>query len=131
MKKSSLTWMLVATLAVSGLAACGDDDESSESETTEAVAPVTEADGGDTDTTEAGGGESSGNADVAAYCEEARALAAELKDVMSDPTSGDMAALSAQATELVNAAAQLSSASPDDVDEINACSAEITSSMGG
>lgn len=112
--------VLIGALLV-GVAACGDDDKdngSSESASTEAAG-------------DAGDASDSGNPDVVAYCQETEDLAVELKKVLADPTSGDAAALTAQATELANAAAQLVSANPDDVDEINACNAALSTALSG
>ena len=111
--------MMIAGLLFTGVA-CGGDDGDSGSDT-----ETTEASSGDN------GGESSGNAEVDEYCQQAEELAEELKKVMADPTSGDVAALTTQANDLVAAAAALVTASPDDVDRINECSAKITEGLGG
>jgi len=116
--------ILVGALLV-GVSACSDDDDSSsDTKTTEAA-----DDGGDTADTAAADGESSGNPDVVAYCEETADLAEALEEVLADPTKGDIAALTTQATELVAAAAQLTSANPDDVDEINACNQALNDAL--
>lgn len=120
MFKKTTTTLLAATLLTFGATACGGDDD------TDAKAS-TEADSGDSGDS----GSSSDNADVQAYCDQAAKVADELKKVMADPTSGDMAALSTEATELVAKAAQLSSANADDVDEINRCSALLSEAVGG
>ena len=114
--------ILVGALLV-GVSACSDDDEdSSDTASTEAAAD----DSGDEG---AADGESSGNPDVVAYCEETADLAEALEEVLADPTKGDIAALTTQATELVAAAAQLTSANPDDVDEINACNQALNDAL--
>lgn len=115
-KKTTLATLVAAGLLF-GATACGDDESSDTA--------AAESDAGDT------GASSSDNADVRAYCDQAEQVADELKQVMADPTSGDMAALSQEATELVSAAAQLVSANADDVDEINRCSALLTEAVGG
>ena len=90
MKRTMMSWMLVATVFATTAAACGSDDDKK--------TPTTEADSG-SDSTEAPSGDS-GNAEVDAFCQSAKDLAAEYKKFMADPTSGDATALSNQATEL-------------------------------
>jgi hypothetical protein len=126
MHKKTMTWMLALTLiAGGGLAACGSDsDGGSGSKTT------TAADSGDTDGT-TGGGSDSANPDVQQFCDDAKALATDLKAVMADPTKGDVAALTQKATELTTSAAQLVSANASDTDEINACAKLITDAVTG
>ena len=109
---------LLAGLLVLGVTACGDDDNGDD--------PVsTEADSGDNGGDS--GGADSANPDVQAYCDQVDDLAEQLEEVLADPSSGDAAALTVEAQELVTAAANLISANPDDVDEINACSARLQS----
>ncbi len=122
MHKKTMSWMLALTLfAGGGLAACGSDSEGGT--TTEATEETTAGDSGDSG--------DSANADVQAFCDDAEALAEELKAVMADPTSGDVAALTAQATELSTSAAALVSANASDADEINACAQKITDAVSG
>lgn len=118
--KKILSSMMVAGLVLAG-AACGGDDggDTAEPDTTEASSDA----GGDS-----GGG---GSSEVEEYCSEAEALGEELAKVMEDPMSGDVAALTAQANELVAAAAALSGSNADDVERINECSAKITAALGG
>jgi hypothetical protein len=120
MHKKTMTWMIALTLfAGGGLAACGSDsDGGSSSEATAA------ADSDDS-------GSDSANPDVQKFCDDAKALAEELKGVMADPTKGDVAALTQKATELTTSAAQLVSANASDADEINACSKVITDAVAG
>jgi hypothetical protein len=115
--KKILSSMMVAGLVLAGAACGGDDGETADTDTTEATSEA--------------GGESGGSSEVEEYCAEAEELGDELAKVMADPTSGDVAALTAQANELVAAAAALSSANADDVDRITECSEKITASLGG
>ena len=121
--KKALSWMLVATAFVSTAAACGDDDSSS--------AKTTVAAAGDTETTAAAGDSTSANPEVAAFCKSADELAEQFKKVMADPASGDVAALSATATELSTKAATLSSASPADAQVISDCLTKMSTAMTG
>jgi hypothetical protein len=124
--KKALSWMLVATVFVSTAAACSDDDSSSSS------AKTTAADAGDTsDTTAAAGDTGSSNPDVVAFCKSADELAQQFKDVMADPTKGDVTALTATATELSTKAATLSSASPADATAISECLQKMSTAMTG
>lgn len=117
--KKILSSMMVAGLVLAG-AACGGDDggDTAEPDTTEA-------------SSDAGGDSGGGSSEVEEYCSEAEALGEELAKVMEDPMSGDVAALTAQANELVAAAAALSGSNADDVERINECSAKITAALGG
>ncbi len=125
MKRTMMTWMLAGTLLATTAAACGSDDEKKDEKpaSTEAVSD----DGGDS-------GESGGNAEVEAYCQSAEDLAAELKKVMADPTSGDVAALTAQAQELATQAATLGAAVAGDAAaaaRVQECSTALSTSLTG
>lgn len=123
MHKKTMTWMIALTLfAGGGLAACGSDSDGGSS--TEATEAADSGDSGDS-------GSDSANPDVQKFCDDAKALAEELKGVMADPTKGDVAALTQKATELTTSAAQLVSANASDTDEINACSKLITDAVAG
>lgn len=113
-KKNVLRWILVATFAATTTAACGSDDASEPSEDTAA---------------ESDSGESSGNPDVAAYCEDAEELAAELEEVLADPANADTADVMARATDLSNSAQELISANAEDADEISECSQVLAEAM--
>jgi hypothetical protein len=119
--KKILSSMMVAGLVLAGAACGGDDGDAAETDTTEASTDA----GGDS------GGDAGGSSEVEEYCTEAEALGEELAKVMEDPMSGDVAALTAQANELVAAAAALSGSNADDVERINECSAKITAALGG
>jgi hypothetical protein len=116
--KKILSSIMVAGLVLAGAACGGDDGETADTDTTEA-------------SSDAGGDSGGGNSEVEEYCTQAEELGKELADVMADPTSGDVAALTAQANDLVAAAAALSSANADDVERITECSEKITASLGG
>ncbi len=120
--KKAMSWMLVATVFVSTAAACSDGSSTSK---TAAVAA------GDTADTTAGDAGTSANPDVAAFCKSADDLAEQFKKVMADPASGDVAALSATATELSTKAATLSSASPADATAVSACLQKMSTAMTG
>lgn len=111
MKRTMMSWMLVATVFATTAAACGSDDDTK------------------TPTTEAGDGAS---AEVAAFCQSAKDLGAEFKKVMADPTSGDAAALTSKATELGTKAASLTaSATAADSTKIQVCLQEMSTAMTG
>lgn len=123
MTKHLMRGVLLAGVLV-GVSACGGDDESKDSTSTK----TTEA---QTDATEAGGGDSGGNADVEAYCTSAEELADEFAKLMADPASGDVAAVTAAATELTQKAAALVSAHAEDAARINECTEKMTTAMSG
>ena len=112
MKRTMITWMMAGMLLAT-TAASGDETE--------------------TDATEAAGDESGGNAEVDEFCATAEDVAAELKKVMADPTSGDVAALSAQASELSTQGATLSASITDaaEAQRISDCLSVITAAMTG
>ncbi|MFN8024755.1 MAG: hypothetical protein U0Q03_24710 [Acidimicrobiales bacterium] len=107
-----------------GVSACGSDDDSTASKATAAET--------ETDATEASGGGGSGtNPDVEAYCSSAEDLADEFQKLMADPASGDVAAVTAAATELTQKAAALVSAHAEDTARINECTEKLTTAMAG
>jgi len=117
-------WMLVTAMFVGGAAACGSDskDSSKASETTAAQPAATKADSGSG---------SSGNADVEAFCTQADDLAAKLKDVMKDPTKGNLGELTASAQDLAKKAAELTSANASDSSRIQECAKKVTDAVSG
>lgn len=120
-----LGFFMVGLLFAGTAAACSSDDDGGGDTTTTAA----DSGGGSTDTTAADSGDSGGgSAEVEQYCSDTAALAEDLQAVIDDPTSGNIADLTAQQTELVSSAAGLISANPDDVDRINECS-EVLSSV--
>jgi hypothetical protein len=123
--KKLMTWMLVATVFGTTAAACGSDDDS----TSDAKAATTVA--ADTPADTAGGDVASGNPEVTAFCEAADKVAEEFKKVMADPASGDVAALTASATELTTKATALSASSPADANAISACLQNMSTAMTG
>lgn len=116
---------LVSAAFAGVIAACGSDGGSDTADTTVRATTEVAAENGEG----AGSGETSANPDVVAYCESADELATELKEVMADPANADVATVTAKATDLTAKAADLISASPADMDEINACSARLTEAV--
>jgi hypothetical protein len=119
-------WMLVTTMFVGGAAACGSDskDSSKSSDTTAAQSADTKA----------GSGSDSGassNADVEAFCKQADDLAAKLKDVMKDPTKGNLSELTTSAQDLAKKAAELTSANASDSGRIQECAKKVTDAVSG
>jgi len=123
--KKAISWMLVATVFVSTAAACTDDN--STSKTTAAA----DADGTADTTAGAGDAGTSANPEVAAFCKSADELAVEFNKVMADPASGDVAALTATATELTTKATALASTSPADATAISDCLTKMSTAMTG
>ncbi|MBL8775550.1 MAG: hypothetical protein JNK12_06460 [Acidimicrobiales bacterium] len=108
--------MLVGLLFAGTAAACSSDDDGGDSgDTTETTA----ADSGDS-------GDASSNPDVEEFCTQAEDLGEQLQAAVDDPTSADAAEITQQASELSAAAAELTSANPDDVDRINECAALLS-----
>jgi len=117
--------MLATAMFVGGAAACGSDskDSSKASETTAAQPAATKAD--------SGSGSGSSNADVEAFCTQADDLAAKLKDVMKDPTKGNLGELTASAQDLAKKAAELTSANASDSSRIQECAKKVTDAVSG
>lgn len=127
MKRTMITWMMAGMLLATTAAACGSDEDES---------PTTEASGDETETeaTEAAGDETGGNAEVETFCSEAEELAAELKKVMADPTSGDVATLTAKAQEFATNAATLAASVAGDAaasQRLTECSTAISTALTG
>lgn len=65
---------------------------------------------------------------VAQYCADADALAEEIQAIIDDPSAGGQAdLLTADASELVASSVDLTTANPDEADQIAACSEHLTS----
>jgi len=69
------------------------------------------------------GGDASG--DVEAFCTSAEELGQQLKDAMANPAGADVAAITAQATELSNQAQALIAASPEAAARISECLSKL------
>lgn len=113
--KKAMTWLFAASAFGSIAAACSDDEPTTKT--------TVAADSGDA--SESGGG------GVDAFCQSADELAAEFEKVMADPASGDVAALTASATELTNEATALSTGSPEDAAKVAECLGRISTAMAG
>lgn len=118
--KKMMNAMFVAVLLTGGVLACGSDDDMDDS-------PSTEVSTGGT----VGGDEASDNAEVAEFCAAADELAASIEDVLSDPTSGDIADLTQQASDLAGQSDDLIAANPEDTEEINACAERVSDAVSG
>lgn len=125
MKRTMMTWMLAGTLLATTAAACGSDDDKKDEKpaSTEAVSE------------DNGGGESTGNADVDAYCQNAEEVAAQLKEVMADPSSsGKLQELLTKSQELATEAATLAASVAGDAaaaQKVNECSQALAAAATG
>lgn len=105
MKRTMMSWMLVASVFATTAAACGSDDAKPTAPT---AAPAAD-------------GESGTSAEVTDYCTKATELGQQLKNAMADPASADAAGITAKAAELSTSAAALIAANPNDSAKINEC----------
>ena len=118
-----LGFMMVLTIYVGGVAACGSSDSDS-------------ADSGDdTETTEGGGeggGESGGNPDITAYCDKVQEIVDKSEELLEDPTDSELQAeVTDLTTELGTMAADLAAqAATFDTDDA-AQFAECQTDFGG
>jgi hypothetical protein len=100
----------VLPLALLGTACSSDDDGDSpaDTEATSDAPADTEADGEEPTGTEASGEETGeGSADVEAFCTQVDEFVVAMEEVLADPASGDVAAITAQGQELATSAAAL------------------------
>ena len=114
-----LGFMMVLTLSVGGVAACGSSDSDS-------------ADSGDDTETTEGGGESGGNPDITAYCDKVQELVDKSEELLEDPTDSELQAeVTDLTTELGTMAADLAAqAATFDTDDA-AQFAECQTDFGG
>lgn len=129
--KRALGFALAFLLLTSGAAACSDDKDDTATDTTEAASEDTASD--DTAADEGDGGDSSGNAEVAAYCEAVEEYVAKAKEVMADPASADASTLAAEGQELTDQATELATAdlSTEDAKDLADCTQEAASALTG
>jgi len=88
---------------------------------TAALTPGAPGGPGATPTTVAGAPDGAPSAAVEEFCANAEALGQQLKDAIANPASADVAAITAQATELSTQAQQLITANPADAARISEC----------
>jgi hypothetical protein len=113
--KALLKWGMVATMSLGTMAACS----SSSKPAVTTKAPATSA------TTAAGGAAGgSGSAAIDAFCAQAADLGKQLKAIIANPSSGNLATVQAAATKLVTDSQALITANPSDAAKISACAAE-------
>ena len=72
----------------------------------------------------AGGGDA-----VAAFCTQADTVAKKFKEVMADPSKGDVAALTAEAQKLSATAATLSGSNADQAGKVSECAQKMAKAM--
>ena len=114
-----LGFVIVGLLFAGTAAACSSDSDSDTDSTT--TTPAADSGGGTTDTTAASGDSGGASAEVEQFCSDAEALGQQLQDAVNDPTSADVATITADASALSASAADLGTANPDDADRINEC----------
>ena len=144
---------MVSVLLLGGLSACSDDDKTADTTVavvaTEAPADTAAAETVAADTvvadesaaadtaaadtaaadTVAADAPAGGDDAVAKFCSQADDLAAKFKEVMADPTKGDVAALSAQAQELSATAATLSGSNAEQAQKVSECAQKMSAAM--
>jgi hypothetical protein len=113
----------VLPLALLGTA-CGSDDDSDTPSNTEAS--------GDAPADTAGDEESGANDDVEAFCDDVDEFVEAFNKVLSDPSSGDIGALTTQAEELASSAIELQgSVDGDDSERLQECTESLSDISGG
>lgn len=121
---------VVVPLLFGGLAACGGSDSGTTTETTAAATPAQTAEA----TTDATEGTTEGTSAVDDYCQKVEAFAAEAKDLLQNPTSGNAADLQAKAQELQDAGAKLTQELADDpskAEQVQQCTQKIQQALAG
>ena len=97
-------------------AAAGTDAATTDAATTEAVA---------TDTAVASGGDAA----VASFCTQVDALAKKFKEVLADPSKGDVATLTADAQKLSATAATLAGSNAEQAKKVGDCAQKMAAAM--
>ena len=105
-----------ADTAPSDTAAAGTDAATTDTASTEAVA---------TDTAAASGGDAA----VASFCTQVDALAKKFKEVMADPSKGDVATLTADAQKLSATAATLAGSNAEQAKKVGDCAQKMAAAM--
>ena len=120
LRNKPLRMVAIAILPLALLGtACGSDDDGDSPANTEADAPA--------GTDVAGDESGAGSADVEAYCDEVDDLVAAMDEVIEDPSSGDVADITAQIQDLISAGTDLAgSVEGDDTDRVRECTEELS-----
>jgi len=108
----------VLPLALLGTACSSDDDGDSPADT-ETDAPA--------DTEAAGDESGEANAEVEAFCTQVDEFVVAMDEVLADPSSGDVAEITAQGQDLAAAATDLAgSVEGDDTERLQECTEELS-----
>jgi len=118
----------VLPLALLGTACSSDDDGDSPTDTESDAPADTDASSDAPADTEATGDESGeANAEVEAFCTQVDEFVAAMDEVLADPSSGDVAEITAQGQDLAAAATELSgSVDGDDTERLQECTEELS-----
>ena len=129
---------MVSVLLLGGVGACSKDKAADTTVAAVTAAPGDTAAPADTaaaDTTAAGTAAADtvaaagGDAAVAAFCTQADTVAKKFKEVMADPSKGDVAALTAEAQKLSATAATLSGSNADQAAKVSECAQKMAKAM--
>ena len=116
----------VLPLALLGTA-CGSDDDGDSPADTEADAPADTEASEPRPTRSAGEESGEGNAEVEAFCTQVDEFVAAMDEVLADPSSGDVAEITAQGQDLAAAATDLAgSVEGDDSERLQECTEELS-----
>ena len=128
---------MVSVLLLGGVGGCSKDkaadttvaaDTAAPAETAAAdtaAADTAAADTAAAETVVAAGGDDA----VAAFCTQADTVAKKFKEVMADPSKGDVAALTAEAQKLSATAATLSGSNADQAAKVSECAQKMAKAM--
>ena len=120
LRNKPLRMVAIAILPLALLGtACGSDDDGDSPANTEADAPA--------DTEAAGDESGEGNAEVEAFCTQVDEFVAAMDEVLADPSSGDVAEITAQGQDLAAAATDLAgSVEGDDTERLQECTEKLS-----
>ncbi len=120
LRNKPLRMVAIAVLPLALLGtACGSDDDGDSPADTEADAPA--------DTEAAGDESGEANAEVEAFCTQVDEFVAAMDEVLADPSSGDVAEITAQGQDLAAAATDLAgSVEGDDTERLQECTEELS-----
>ena len=125
--KRFMGYAMVSVLMLGGVGACSKDKaaDTTVAAVTAAPADTAAADTAAADTVAAAGGDDA----VAAFCTQADTVAKKFKEVMADPSKGDVAALTAEAQKLSATAATLSGSNADQAAKVSECAQKMAKAM--